>query len=101
MTKYIFILLILVFLKPLNTIACKCMGSPPVSFFDIQKSDLAFIGTCEKIVNEKGQNFAIFKVIFLLKGDSQFKIRAKVLSRNDRTGECMQRFGIGEKWLVI
>lgn len=77
------------------------MSMPPLSYFDIQKSDLAFIGTCQKVINEKGRNFAIFKVNLLLKGETQYKTRAKVLSRNNGTGECMQRFEAGQKWLVI
>lgn len=101
MTKYTIIFLTLVFLQPFSVAACKCMTYPSLSYFDIQKSDLAFIGTCEKIIRLKDHNYAIFKISHLLKGNPKFKTSATVLSSNNGSGDCMQTFNVGEKWLVI
>lgn len=99
--KNIIILIILGFLKPLDTAACKCMSMPPLSFFDIQKSDLAFIGTCQKIITLKNHNYAIFNVSLLLKGNPKFQTKVTVLSSNNGSGDCMQTFYVGQKWFVI
>ncbi|GAB3512725.1 hypothetical protein [Emticicia fontis] len=101
MTKYKIIFLLLVFLKPFDTLACKCIPFPELSYFDIQKSDLAFIGTCQKVYKIGDQDYAIFNISLLLKGNSRFQTKVTVLSSNNGSGDCMQTFEAGEKWLVI
>jgi len=101
MTKYITLIFIMVLLKPLYTTACKCMYYSSLSFFDIQRSDLAFIGVCEKLTRENGYNYAIFKVSHLIKGDVRYKTLVKTLSSSNRSGDCVQHFSIGEKWLIL